>query len=268
METEIFKEVIKTIKENKRPELIEAPIYGRYTAKNQTFLYSDSKHIYERLFSYPDNKTVRSVKAFAEIIKEELRRRENESGDKATVKVSLEGGYFIPDDDYGREKIEFKRLNSQQWDIVKNGINRTYNHKTFLLFLQSLSPSIVNFNEVFKYFSLLRIVGNSTLTSNPIITESGQTQGYICTYKLDNGCDGEEYFPTGFSADVPFAKAGEKTYNIPFNLLFTRNDDNELRIEVLCPLFENIEENAIIDEANFIKSETEQFEKLLVLSDF
>lgn len=268
METEIFKEAIKTIERNKRPELIEAPIYGRYTEKYQTFLYNDSNRIYERCFSRSDNKTVRSVKAFAEIIKEELRRRENESGDKATVKVSLDGGYFIPDDDYGKEEVKFNRLNSQQWDTVKNGINRTYNHKTFLLFLQSLSPSIVNFKEVFRYFSLLRIVGNSILTSNPVITECGQTEGYTCTYKLDNGCDGEEYFPTGFSADVPFAKAGEKTYNIPFNLLFTRNDDDELRIEVLCPLFENIEENAIIDEANFIKSETEQFEKLLVLSDF
>ena len=130
------------------------------------------------------------------------------------------------------------------------------------------SLNIIVINELFKRFSLLRLVGKSVLTSNPIISESGQSEGYTCTYKLDDGCDGEEHFPTGFWLDVPFAKAGENTYGIPLELLFFRNDDDELRIEVLCPLFENIEETAIIDEADFVKEQTQNCERLLVLSDF
>lgn len=268
METTLIKEAIDTLKNNKRPELIEAPIYGRYSFKNQTFLYNDSQKEYELHTSTPENKEVRSVKAFVGIIKEELKRRENETGTKSTVKVNLNGGYFIPDDDFGLETISFKRLNSQQWNLVKNGINQVYNHREFLQFLQALSPSIENFQELFKRFSLLRLVGKSILTSNPTITQDGQSEGYTCAYQLEDGCDGEENFPKDLYLNVPFAKAGEKFYYIPLDLLFFRNEDDELRIEVLCPLFENIEEQAIIDEADFVKTETSKYENLLVLSDF
>lgn len=268
MEQVLIKEAIDVLKENKRPELIDVTIYGRYTSKKHTYLYNDAERAYERHAIRPETKEVRSVKAFATIIKEELRRRENESGEKATVKINLSGGYFIPDDDFGEETIKFSRLTSQQWNLVRNGINKVYNHREFLQFLQALAPSINDFQDMFKRFSLLRLVGKSTLTSNPIITADGQSEGYTCTYKLDDGCDGEEHFPTGFWLDVPFAKAGEKTYEIPIELLFFRNNDDELRIEVLCPLFENIEEQAIIDEADFVKSTLQNCESLLILSDF
>ena len=252
MEIELTKEVITALKDRKRPELIDCPIYGQYDSEKRTFIYDDAHQRYILQNTIPQQKTVRSVKAFIAIIKEELKRRSNETGNKATVKVNLDGGYFIPDDNFGRECIEFTRLNSQQWNLLKSGINKVYNHKGFLQFLQGLSPSINDFRELFKRFSLLRLVGKSTLTSNPIITEDGQTQGYTCTYKLD----------------VPFAKAGEKNYTIPIELLFFRNEDDELRIEVQCPLFENIEEQAIIDEAELVKSETNSYSELLVLSDF
>lgn len=268
MEQVLIKEAIDVLKENKRPELIDVTVYGRYSAKKETYLYNDSVMKYERHTSRPNAKQVRSVKAFTSIIHEELMRRENEIGDRATVKINLTGGYFIPDDNFGEETIEFSRLNSQQWNLVKGGINKVYNHREFLQFLQALAPSINDFQDMFKRFSLLRLVGKSVLTSNPIITADGQSEGYTCTYKLDDGCDGEEHFPTGFWLDVPFAKAGEKTYEIPIELLFFRNDADELRIEVLCPLFENIEEQAIIDEADFVKSTLQSCESLLILSDF
>lgn len=268
MEIELTREVITALKDRKRPELIDCPIYGQYDSEKRTFIYDDANKRYILQHTRPEQKSVRSVKAFIAIIKEELKRRSNETGNKATVKVNLDGGYFIPDDNFGRECIKFTRLNSQQWNLLKSGINKIYNHKGFLQFLQGLSPSIHDFQELFKRFALLRLVGKSTLTSNPIITEDGQTQGYTCTYKLDDGCDGEENFPSNFCLDVPFAKAGEKTYVIPIELLFFRNEDDELRIEVQCPLFENIEEQAIIDEADLVKSETNSYSELLVLSDF
>ena len=268
METELIKEAIEVLKNKKRPELIDATIYGRYSSKKQTYLYNDAQAEYKKHTSIPEAKEVRSVKAFVQIIKEELLRRENETGSNATVRIDLNGGYFIPDDDFGEDIVKFRRLNSQQWNLVRTGINKVYDHRSFLEFLQALAPSIDDFQELFKRFSLLRIVGKSTLTSNPIITEQGQSEGYTCTYKLDDGCDGEEHFPRGFSLCVPFAKAGDMYYNIPIELLLCRNEDDELEIEVLCPLFENIEEKAIINEAKFVKEKTSSHERLLVLSDF
>lgn len=268
MEEQLLKEAIDVLKQNKRPELIDCPVYGQYSSQNRTFIYSDSDECYSYKKLSPSNKTVRSSKAFAAIIKEELRRRENETGDKATVRLNLEGGCFIPDDNFGETVINFSRLNSQQWLMVQNGINRTYNHKTFLLFLQALKPSIEDFADVFRRMATLRMVGQTKITSNPIFTEDGQESGYRCTYRLEDGTDGEESFPSGFEVNVPFAKAGDKYYRIPIDLLFYRDENDELRIEVLCSEFENIEESAIIDEARFIQEETSELKQLLVLSDF
>ena len=268
MEEKIMEQAIDALKNQKRPELIECPVYGQYSSEPQTFMYSDAAKVYLKNFSRPSDKKVRSVKAFAKIIAEELRRRENTSGDKSTVSINLSGGLFIPDDDFGITTISFERLNSQQWKLLKSGINTRMDHKQFLLFLQGLKPSIEYFTDVFKSFATLRMIGRTELTSNPIFTEDGQSSGYTCNYKLEDGTTGEEKFPTGFVANVQFAKAGDKSYDIPIDLLFTRNEDDEIEIEVLCPEFENIEEQAIIDEAEYIKEQTQGYSDLLVLSDF
>ena len=268
MEEKIIEQAIDALKNQKRPELIECPVYGQYSANPITFMYNDDRKQYEMRKSQPSDKRVRSVKAFAKIIAEELRRRENSSGDKSTVSINLSGGEFIPDDDYGYSKITFERLNSQQWKLIKSGINTRMDHKQFLLFLQGLKPSIEYFADVFRSYATLRMIGRTELTSNPVFTEDGQNSGYTCSYKLEDGTTGEEKFPTGFVATVQFAKAGDKSYDIPIDLLFTRNEDDEIEIEVLCPEFENIEEQAIIDEADFIKEQTKNYTDLLVLSDF
>lgn len=268
----MLNELVSALKNQKRPEKIEIPVYGKYTYTTQTFVYSDADKKYVAHTSKKTNKEVRSAKAFSLSIKEELKRRENMTGNKATVKINLRGGEFIPDDDFEDYEINYNRLNSQQWNLIKNTINKTLNHVNFLTFLKMLKPSFVNmglnFSDFFSRYATLRLIGNSELTSNPIITKDGQIQGYKCTYKLDNGCDGEEVFPENFEVEVPFAKAGEKKYTIPIDLLFTRDDDNQLEITIQCPEFENIEEKAILDESDYIKEETKDFSELLILADF
>ena len=266
----VLSELITSLKNQKRPETIKAPVYGLYSDKTRTFLYDDAQKSYSMVEQTPNDKEVRNVKAFALSIAEELKRRENSTGAKATVNINSNGGLFIPDDDFGGYQIRFNRLNSQQWNLIKNAINKTFNHRDFLLLLQGMKPSFVpeNFNDLFKCYSQLRLIGQSKLTSNPIITDNGQEQGYTCTYRLADGTDGEEHFPTGFLIKVQFAKAGEFFYYLNIDLLFTKTEDDRIMISVLCPEFENVEEQAIIDEANYIKEQTEKYEDLLVLSDF
>ena len=251
-----------------RPEKVEKIQYGQYGSRPIELLYNDGEKCYEEFSSYPENKSVGSAKAFAACIKEELSRRNNETGEKATVRIYSDGGYFIPDEDFGIFKISYKRINSQQWNFIKEHTNRIMSHKGFLEFVQALKPSIDDFNELYARLSSIRMIGESKLVSNPIFTNNQQEAGYKCTYKLEDGYEGEETLPQGFICRVPFVKAGEVLYEIPIELLFYRDEANELGIRVMCPLFENIEEQAIIDEAEFIKKETEGFEKLLVLSDF
>lgn len=251
-----------------RPETITQKEYGQYSSREVDLLYCDTEEKYKKLTSIPENKNVGSVKAFAACIKEELKRRENSTGNKATVRIFSQGGYFIPDDDFGVFKTTYNRINSQQWNFIKGRINRVMPHREFLEFVQALKPSIADFNELFQRLSSIRLIGNSTLCSTPIFINDKQEQGYKCTYKLEDGYEGEEVLPQGFICSVPFVKAGEKLYDIPIELLFYRNDNDELGIRVMCPLFDNIEEQAIIDEAEYIKKETAEYKELLILSDF
>ena len=270
--TDLTSELIKAVKNQKRPEIIKAPIYGLYSSEERTFVYSDDDKRYETCKMQPSNKKVRSVKAFALSIAEELKRRQNETGSKATVNINLSGGIFIPDDNFGQYLIEFHRLNSPQWNLIKDYINRTVDHTTFLLLLSGLKPSIENagydFQKFFSQFAVLRVSGNKQITSNPIMIENEQTKSYKYSYRLESGEDGEEKIPAGFEIKVPFAKAGDYEYIIPIDLLYARNEDDELTITILCPTFEKIEEDAIIDEAQYIKNETEKYSELLILSDF
>ena len=72
MEEKIIQEAIDALKNQKRPEIIECPVYGQYSPSVEKFMYSDSAMEYSMRFSTPSDKRVRSVKAFAKIIAEEL----------------------------------------------------------------------------------------------------------------------------------------------------------------------------------------------------
>lgn len=268
----MLKELLSEITENLltkiRPEKITKIQYGQYTSREIELLYNDANECYEEVNSKPSDKIVGSAKAFAECIKEELARRDNKSGVNATVRIYTDGGYFIPDDDFGGYKINYNRINSQQWLFIKNNINKVMTHRAFLEFVNALKPSIDDFGNLYQRLSSIRIIGNSTLCSTPVFVDGESEAGYKCKYKLEDGYEGEEILPQGFICHVPFVKAGTKFYDIPIELLFYRADDDELGIRVMCPLFENIEEQAIIDEAEFIKKETADSNYLLVLSDF
>lgn len=266
---EFLEKAASYLRSQKRPEHLLVKEYGSYSERVCEYTYSDFDKGYQKKSRGNNEKQVRSIGAFISAIKEELRRRNNKTGDKATVRLSLDGGFFTADDDFnGGVNIEYKRLNSQQWELFKSGINKTMDHRSFLLFLQALKPSIDKFDDVFRSYVTLRLVGHSELTSNPIITDNGQSSGYTCTYKLEDGTDGEETFPEGFRLNLQFAKAGVMTYDISVDLLFFRDDDDELKIQVLCPEFEHIEEQAIIDEAEKVKNDISESEDLLILSDF
>lgn len=183
MEEQLLKESIEVLKNQKRPEKINGLIYGQYGPVEREFIYSDSRQHYDYELFNQEDKEVRSVKAFAKVISEELKRRNNPTGYKATVSVNLDGGYFIPDDNTQETKITFDRLNSQQWNLIKRYINKDMNHRDFLLFLQAIKPSLEYFDEIYKSYAMLRLVGKTELTSNPVITESGEESGYKCTYK-------------------------------------------------------------------------------------
>lgn len=259
-------EILETLR-FKRPETIQISEIGKYSERKRELVYSDNEKLYRPFSTRIRESELNNVKSFCEAIKEELRRLENEDGEKSTVRITECGGHFTPNEDFSDIIIEYNRINSQQWQLIKRNINRVMSHREFLEFVQALKPSIADFQNLFQRLSSIRLIGNSTLSSTPIFVNNQQEEGYKCTYKLEDGYEGEETLPNGFTCNVQFTRAGDNYYEIPIELLFYRNDNDSLGIRVMCPLLENIEENAIIDEANFIKSNINA-PRILILSDF
>ena len=259
-------EILETLR-FKRPETIQVSEIGKYSERKRELVYCDNEKSYKSFSNQIKKSELNNVKSFCEAIKEELRRLENEDGENSTVRITERGGHFTPNEDFSDIVIEYNRINSQQWQLIKRNINRVMSHREFLEFVQALKPSIADFRNLFQRLSSIRLIGNSTLCSTPIFVNNQQEEGYKCTYKLEDGYEGEETLPNGFTCNVQFTRAGDNYYEIPIELLFYRNDNDSLGIRVMCPLLENIEEGAIIDEANFIKNNINA-SRILILSDF
>lgn len=263
---------IQNIFKNKREVIFSDEITGKYKKeiRKRCHIYNDANQNYVEL---PINSTgcnwiVSTAENFAKLIDEELQRFDNTSGENATVKLNLTGGEFNANDNFRENLSVFKRQNSQQWLLLKTGINQTFNHEEFLQWFRGLKPSIDNFEAYFRAFAKLRVIGMGELRSNPYFTDGTQETGYKITYRLE-GCtdDMDEYLPNNFKITCPFEKANEKKYTQTIELLFA-NNGGDIEISVFAPDFEVIEEQAIQDEANYIKGNLEKHDRLLILADF
>lgn len=262
-----MKEFLSKILELKRPEQITVTQYGRYTSRNADAVYDDDAKGYRvnRVSGCQTN--LASKKSLVQFIKEELKRRDNITGKNASLRIGESGGSFIADDNFGEGLCSYKRINSQQWLLVRDLDGEVLNHETFLMYLLKLSPSIVDFKKTYASFLTVRKIGKSELVSNPVFVNNEAESGYLVKYKLEGGQGADDVIPDGFKLSVPFIKASNKKYDLDVDVQILNDNSNQLRIKINIPLLENIEEQAIIDEIEDIKSELAEQTDLLVLSD-
>lgn len=264
-------ELVEKLQNQKRPEVLTVTKDGNYTDRQIELVYNDEKGMYTEIPACSNNvHTVTSASALVDFIKEECRRRENPSGNKSTLQLGLKGGKFAADTDFNRGACSYVRMFSQQWEVLTSYANKTLSHREFMRSLKKLKPSIDEFDKIFRAFSQIRLIGNSKLISNPIFTSTSETaeQGYLCKYSLEGGGEGEAVIPNGFQVYLPYGKGTEKEYCVNIELLFSRNDYDELEIEFCCPDLDYVEEQAISDEAEYVRKNTEELTNLLILADF
>lgn len=255
----------------KRPEKISVQKYNNYEGSEEyEAVYSDHRDCYDIMERKFDRQEVRSSNAFIAYIKEELKRRKNDSGLYSTVKLHSSGGSFCADENTVNGFCTYSRLHSEQYITLSNYRDKVLDHEAFLLMLRELKPSIPDFQSVYKSYSKIRIVGQSQLTSNPIFnSDSSAEASYIMNYKLENGTDSEDVaLPASFLCHIPFVKAGKQKYYYTVELLFFNTKSNEIAIKVQIPEWEQTFEQAIIDEAAEVKEALSEHQDLLVLADF
>lgn len=266
----MLEELVKNTILRNRPEHITVKTYGDYSGeKKHEATYDDSSKCYKTKVIGSTNQEVHSAKAFINFIAEELKRRDNLTGKFATARITLSGGTFTADDNYDRGHCTYSRLNSEQYKILKHYNGATLDHEDFLTMLQKLKPSIKDFPALYKSCSKIRIIGQSEMNSQPVFDDEGNAEAsFVCTYKLKDGTDEDAALPASFECTVPFAKAGDKKYTYTVELLFVNTKSNQIAVSVQIPDWETTEEQAIIDEAQFVKDSLKDKTELLVLADF
>ena len=266
----MLKEFVQDVLLRNRPEHTEIIVYGNYNnTKSYNATYDDDDKCYQVRISSGETFSVNSSKAFIAYIQEELHRRNNSDGIYATARIHSDGGSFIADCNFNDGHCNYKRLHSEQYNILKSYNNQTLDHEQFLLMLQKLKPSIQGFPELYKHCQKIRAIGHSTLSSNPIFDENGEADSsYICTFKLSDGTDEDLTLPAEFFVTCPFVKAGERKYTYHVELLFFNTGSSKIAVKVQVTDWETVEEQAIIDEANNIKNALSEHDELLVLADF
>jgi len=266
----MLEEFVQNVILRKRPELINVKTYGNYEGFEECeAVYQDAHKNYTIKKEVGNQSNVRSAKAFIAYIKEELSRRKNETGKFATAKITLAGGTFTADDNYNKGNCKYERLNSEQYNILESFNGQVLDHEGFLTMLQKLKPSIQDFATLYQRCSKIRIVGRSQMNSQPMFDDEGNAEAsFICTYKLEDGTDEDLTLPANFTCIIPFAKAGEAKYEYLVELLFFNTKSNSIAIKVQVPEWETNEEQAVLDEADFVKKELSELDELLVLADF
>ena len=274
MENEILiSKLIDNIKEEKRPHSAHIVEYGKYTNRERVVFYNDREQHYDKPYIADTVKKteVRSAKAFVEYIKDELARRNNTEGHHASVQIGLDGGKFTADDNFNEGICTYSRLKSEQLIALEHAKDKTFSQAEFLQLLQMLKPSIVDFKNIWTTFSKLRIEKNSKMSSNPVFDDNLEMEeGCICTYEIQSGANTgtteEVRIPLEFNLTMPFVKAGEKLYDFKVELVVSKGNYG-VEITTIVPDYEIRIEQAIIDEAEFIKNSLKDAEELLVLAD-
>lgn len=262
----MIQKALEFIQTQKRPEKLLITERGKYGERNVEAIYSDANGSYSVKSPANNITNVKSVTAFQQFIKEELKRRKNVKGTLSTLQIDINGGLFVADDDFNEGICKYARVLSQQWDLL-TGINgKVFSHEDFLAVLVKLSPSIVDFNKTYSQFLKLRIIGKSEMLSAPVFVQGEAKSGYMCEYKID-GTKAETTIPDSLVLQVPYAKASTVKYELPVEIQLLNSGSDRITIKVNIPTLENVEETAILDEVKAFKKELTDCTEMLVLSD-
>lgn len=261
-----IKRILSNIQEQ-RPVKDTVTIYGNYSETSKEAVYDDADRRYKTREPLKTCENVSTVESFTDFIKEELKRRNKETGELATAVIDGNGGRFVADDDFQRGICKYNRSLSEQWLAFKDCIGETYGHEEFLRLMQKLSPSIVGFESLYPLFLDIRVIGRAETVSKPFYVNGECESGVKMKFRMQGGEDEDIILPDGFTVRLPYAKGNyEKLYEVDVQLVY----DNKcgIRILIQAPTFEQVEEKALLDEVAVLKENLSQYKDLLVLFNF
>lgn len=259
--------------EQKREALIDVKDYGVYSSRNVEAIYNDNHECYNITSQNKRNIYVSTVDSFIDFIREEFKRADNNTGNISTVIINSSGGHFCADDDFKNITCEYQRSLTAGWKALENVANHKINHEQLLTVLQKLRPYIDDFENL--YFTLLdiRTIGRSEMVSNPVFFAGengfGASSGYKITYKLQSGNQEESILPSRFTVNLPYSRGRQDIlYEVPIELMYLNNGNGSIEVLFQIPELEQIEEQALQDEVEYLENKLGEFKDLLVLLNY
>lgn len=258
--------------DNKREVKTTVKQYGVYTSKDVEAVYNDSIERYEIGTPLGRNLNISTVDSFIDFIREELSRIGKETGKFATVTINEKGGYFTADDDFKSITCHYDRSLTTGWKVIQHVANMEMNHEELLTTLQKLRPFIENFEDLYLTLLDIRTIGRSEMISNPVFVAGDEcvaSSGYKITYKLQSGTQEDVTLPNHFEVVLPYSRGRQDIlYKVPVELMFLNNGSGRLRILFQISELEQIEEDALKEEVEYLKDKLAVFKDLLVLLNY
>ena len=258
--------------DKKRDITINVTDYGVYTERKVEAIYNDSEKCYMTKRWKARDLKVSTVDSFVDFIAEEFKRADNETGNKSTVVINSYGGRFSGDDDFNNITCNYERSLTTGWTELNKVANTKINHETLLTTLQKLRPYIENFEDLYLTLLDIRSIGRSEMISNPVFVPGDDmiaNSGYKITYKLQSGTQEDVTLPNRFEVILPYSRGRQDVYyRVPVELLYLNNGNGRIEIVFQVAELEQIEEQALQDEVDYLKSKLTQFKDLLVLLNY
>lgn len=259
--------------DKKRESRINVTEYGVYSDRLREAVYSDNKEEYVPTEYKTRSLNVSTVDSFVDFIREELKRRGNETGKMSTVTINAQGGFFSADDDFKSTNCNYKRSLTAAWGALTDVANCKINHEQLLATLQKLRPFIDNFEDLYLTLLDIRSIGRSEMISNPVFIpgEDGFNagSGYKISFKLQSGTQEDVVLPNRFIVHLPYSRGRQDVlYDVPVELMYLNNGTGRVEILFQIAELERIEEEALKDEVDYLTAKLDSFSDLLVLLNY
>jgi hypothetical protein len=237
-------------------------------ADGRTFIYSDNDQEYgeiERFVKFEGS--VSTIESFAELVVEYAKRFESKkavgapvtkgpTGKNQTVTFTSNGATYSPDDEDRRHQFTYRRVLSQQWVALTAILGKPLSHKELIRALQTLKPSITNYDVIISAFRRLTVSKDVKLVSEPVLNESGDSaNGYNVQLSVKGGTS-ETTLPSELDAYLPFARGSQASYIVPIDVDLSERDGVPI-ITLYAQTLPAIADQAVLDEMKFFDEQME-----------
>lgn len=234
------------------------PIIEAGDGSGRRFLFDYAAKKYEPIERFVKQEgQVSTVESLAELVAEYAHRTGRKTGDRMTVTFTGNGAWFSLDDDDRRHGFAYRRVLSQQWQVLVGILGKPMSHKGLIRSLQALSPSIVDFAVTFAAFQRLAISKDVKLTSEPILGANGKSDNsYHVSLSIKGAVAGDTSLPSQIAVKLQYARGGSATYEIPIEVDLSENDGTPV-ITLHAPTIEAVADQAVLDELGLFDQQME-----------